>query len=198
MKKKKCQKGFFYAASLFFVMLFLQISPLLAETKQTPSEKTISGVVLDVNSDPLTGVTVAVKGTTTGSMTDVNGKFTIKAKATDIIVFTYLGFQSQEIPVGENTAINLVMREATLQLDDVVVVGYGTQKKISVTGAVTNAEVKQLQSVPAASLSNALGGQIPGIITRQSSGEPGFDGAALYIRGMATLNTIRALLLHSF
>lgn len=189
MKKKKCQKGFFYAASLFFVMLFLQISPLLAETKQTPSEKTISGVVLDVNSDPLTGVTVAVKGTTTGSMTDVNGKFTIKAKATDIIVFTYLGFQSQEIPVGENTAINLVMREATLQLDDVVVVGYGTQKKISVTGAVTNAEVKQLQSVPAASLSNALGGQIPGIITRQSSGEPGFDGAALYIRGMATLNT---------
>ena len=81
------------------------------------------------------------------------------------------------------------MEEETEALDEVVVVGYGTQKKVSVTGAVSNAEVKQLQAVPAASLSNALSGTIPGIITRQSSGEPGFDGAALYIRGMATLNT---------
>lgn len=180
----KNHMGGFVAA---FLMLFALNHVLLAEVSQTTRD--ISGVVLDVEGNPLAGVTIVVKGTTNGTATNMDGQYNIKAGANDVIVYSFIGFQDYEAEVKDQSVINVVMREASITLEDVVVVGYGTQKKVSVTGAVTNAPVKQLQSVPSASLSNALAGQLPGIITRQTSGEPGFDGAQIYIRGMATLNT---------
>lgn len=188
MKKKNFFEKFICATTILLAMLFVCSSSLLAKTEQNPSGKTISGVVLDVKSEPLIGVTVVIKGTTNATMTDIDGKYFIIANPEDILMFSYTGYQAQERAVGSESAINIVMREASIVLDDVVVVGYGTQKKISVTGAVTNAPVKMLQSVPTASLANALAGQMPGVITRQSSGEPGFDGAQIYIRGLATLH----------
>jgi TonB-linked SusC/RagA family outer membrane protein len=148
----------------------------------------VTGRVMDTKNELLIGVNVVEAGTTNGTVTDINGTYTIHLTTQDpILRFTYVGFKETEVQVGKQGIIDVFLQEETEALNEVVVIGYGTQKKISVTGAVSNAEVKQLQAVPAASLSNALGGTIPGIITRQSSGEPGFDGAALYIRGMATL-----------
>ncbi|MDR2058276.1 MAG: TonB-dependent receptor [Dysgonamonadaceae bacterium] len=168
----------------------LIIQPMHAQNSRDGAKK-IEGVVLDVNGEPLTGLVVAVKGTTHATPTDLNGEFTIDVKPSDVLVFTYLGFQTQEIPVSDKTRLNVVMREASIELEDVVVVGYGQQKKISITGAVSNANVHDLQAVPSASFSNALAGQVPGLITRQPSGEPGFDGAALYVRGMGTFTSKR-------
>lgn len=174
--------------TLSWLILCFMLSNVALAQVQT-NEKTREGVVLDVDGVPLIGLTVSIQGTTNAVMTDVDGNYSIKAKDNDILVFTYIGYGAQEIPVEGKTQINVVMRESTIQMEDVVVVGYGTQKKVSVIGAVSNASVKELQSVPSASFSNALAGQLPGIITRQTSGEPGFDGAQLYIRGLATLNT---------
>ncbi|MDR1516545.1 MAG: carboxypeptidase-like regulatory domain-containing protein, partial [Dysgonamonadaceae bacterium] len=155
---------------------------------QAQSERKITGRVMDAKGELLIGVNVMEVGTTNGTVTDMNGTYTINVtSANPALKFTYVGFKEKEVAVGKQGIIDVPLDEDIADLDEVVVVGYGTQKKISVVGAVSNAEVKQLQAVPAASLSNALGGTIPGIITRQSSGEPGFDGAALYIRGMATL-----------
>lgn len=170
-----------------FILCSMFVNVVLAQTQT--GEKTREGVVLDVDGVPLIGLTVSIQGTTKAVMTDIDGNYSIKTKDDDVVVFTYIGYVTQEVPVQGKTQINVVMREATIKMDDVVVVGYGTQKKVSVTGAVSNASVKELQSVPAASFSNALAGQLPGIITRQTTGEPGFDGAQLYIRGMATLHT---------
>jgi TonB-linked SusC/RagA family outer membrane protein len=163
--------------------------PVFAQN-QDKAQK-VEGVVLDVNGEPLTGLVVVVKGTSHAATTDPDGKFAIDAKPSDVLVFSYLGFQPQEIPVLDKNRLNVIMREATIELEDVVVVGYGHQKKISVTGALSNANVRELQAVPSASFSNALAGQLPGLITRQATGEPGFDGATLFVRGMGTFTSKR-------
>ncbi len=171
-----------------FLIVFLCIGNILCGMAQAGHK--VTGRVMDTNNELLIGVNVMEVGTTNGTVTDINGTYTIHITSEDAVLrFSYIGFKETDIQIGRQGIIDVFLKEETEALDEVVVIGYGTQKKISVTGAVSNAEIKSLQSVPAASLSNALGGTIPGIITRQSSGEPGFDGAALYIRGMATLNT---------
>lgn len=180
MKNKKFEKLFLITIMCVGNMLFCMAQ----------STRKVTGRVMDSKGELLIGVNVMEVGTTNGTVTDINGTYIINVISADpILKFTYVGFKDKEVSVGKQGIIDVPLEEDVSDLDEVVIVGYGTQKKLSVTGAVSNAEIKQLQSVPAASLSNALGGTIPGIITRQSSGEPGFDGAALYIRGMATLNT---------
>ncbi|MDR0699578.1 MAG: TonB-dependent receptor [Tannerella sp.] len=164
--------------------------PMFAQDSRDSAKK-IEGVVLDVNGEPLIGLVVVVKGTDRAKPTDLNGEFVIDVKPSDVLVFSYLGFQPQEIPVLDKTRLNVIMREASIELEDVVVVGYGHQKKISITGAVSNANVRDLQAVPSASFSNALAGQLPGLITRQPSGEPGFDEATLFVRGIGTFTSKR-------
>ncbi|MDD4406376.1 MAG: SusC/RagA family TonB-linked outer membrane protein, partial [Parabacteroides sp.] len=172
---------------LFLITVICLGNILLAMAQ---SGQKVTGRVMDTKNELLIGVNVMEVGTTNGTITDINGTYTIQLTTQNpVLRFTYVGFKESEVQVGKQGIIDVFLAEDTEALDEVVVIGYGTQKKVSVTGAVSNAEVKQLQAVPAASLSNALSGTIPGIITRQSSGEPGFDGAALYIRGMATLNT---------
>lgn len=168
-----------------FLIVLMSIGNMLFCMAQ--SGQKVTGRVMDTKNELLIGVNVMEVGTTNGAVTDINGTYIIHLTTQDpVLRFTYVGFKETEVQVGKQGIIDVFLEEETEALDEVVVIGYGTQKKISVTGAVSNAEVKQLQAVPAASLSNALGGTIPGIITRQASGEPGFDGAALYIRGMGT------------
>lgn len=177
---------------VLFVCLLsgLIAQPIVAQNSQDGVKK-IEGLVLDVNGEPLVSLSVVVKGTINVNLTDLDGKFSIAAKPSDVLVFSYVGYQPQEIPVLDKKLINVVMREASVELEDVVVVGYGRQKKISVTGALSNANVRELQAVPSASFSNALAGQLPGLITRQPTGEPGFDNATLYVRGMGTFTSQR-------
>lgn len=152
-------------------------------------EKTfvVKGNVTDVNGSPIPGATVLVKNTMNATVTDVDGAYTITMKSAErYLVFSFLGFLSQEVNIDGRQVVNVVLQEKSLELDEVTVVGYGTQKKVSVIGSIANVSTKEIAKISTPSLSNTLGGQIPGIITRQATGEPGYDQAAIYIRGFGT------------
>lgn len=171
------------------LILFLFTTTVLAFAQ------TVNGLVVDVNGEPLIGVTVAIKGVFNGSVTDINGKYSINInKENKILIFSYVGYQTQEIEIGDKSTINVVLREATQELKDVVVVGYGYQKKVSVTGAISSVPIKSLISVPVITLDNAIGGQLQGVVTQSTSGEPGAD-ASIRIRGVGTWTDSSPLIL---
>lgn len=181
----------------FLLMLAIyMVYSFSMEAQHASSGKKISGVVLDVEGVPLIGVNVSVVGASVGTVSNADGQYELVVPAANNKVsFSYLGYLTQEIAISGQTTINVVLREATQELEDVVVVGYGRQKKVSVTGSVSAINPEVLLSVPTPSLSNTLGGQMPGIITRQESGEPGYDGANIYIRGLATWGNKSPLIL---
>ena len=157
--------------------------------------KTIYGIVVDVTGEALVGVTVSVRETGSGTITDINGHYALEV-GDDItqIVFSYVGYQTQEIDIEEKNIVNVVLREATEVLKDVVVVGYGHQKKASITGSISTVQVENILSVPVVTLSNAIGGQLQGVVTQQSSGEPGAN-ASIFIRGQGTWSNSEPLVL---
>src|SRR5690606_33413364 len=115
------------------------------------------------------GVSILVKGTTTGTTTDLDGNFTINAPANSTLVFTYIGFANQEVAVNNQTQLNIVLETSGEELDQVVIVGYGTQKKVNLTGAVSTVDSKQLESRPVQNVGQALQGLVPGL-NLQTSG----------------------------
>ena len=154
----------------------------------------VKGKVLDGKGDPLGGVSVLVKGTTTGVSTDVNGAFTINVPdGKSILVISYVGFEAQEVSVSGQSSVVITMVAANSQLTDVVVVGYGTQKKVTVTGSVATVKGAELEKAPTLNLSNSLAGRLPGVNAIQSSGEPGYDGSAIQIRGTNTIGNSSAM-----
>lgn len=128
-------------------------------------------------------------------ITNVDGEYSITVSKNAILIFSYVGFVDQEIPIAGSKILNVTMEEEIGKLDEVVIVGYGTQKKVSVTGSVSNISTKELAKISTPSLSNTLGGQIPGIVTRQAIGEPGYDQAQIYIRGFGTWTNRNPLVL---
>lgn len=170
------------------VSLFPVSSAKASASTNSGDEKprVVGGVVVDTNGDPLIGVTVKVLGTEKGTVTDVDGNFQVEVKPSDTLEFSYVGFVSQQAAVGDINHFNIVMSEAVEKLEDVVVVGYGTQKKETVTGSVSTITTKDLLQSPQANLSNALAGRLPGILSVQRSGEPGNDQSTLRVRGVGT------------
>jgi len=154
---------------------------------QDSPPRTISGKVVDEKKLPMPGVSVRIKGKERGVVTNGDGQFEIPGVLDqDSLQFSYIGYQSQTVaPKGTDMIVQLLPQDEN-NLSEVAVVGYGTQKKISVTGAISTVSVKEMQKVSTPSLSNAIAGKLPGIITRQSSGEPGADAAQVYIRGLST------------
>ena len=156
---------------------------------EAQSDKTIKirGNVTDMNSTPLTGVMVVLKNNPSkGVITDIDGNYTIDVPDKQVVLqFRFVGFIPREETVGNRTVINIIMQEDVGQLDEVVV-GYGHQKKASVIGAISTVEVTALQSNQSRSVSNALAGQIAGIIAVQRNGEPGYDASDFWIRGINT------------
>jgi TonB-linked SusC/RagA family outer membrane protein len=150
------------------------------------SAQMIKGKIVDKENQPLIGATVTVKNTTRGAVTDLNGSYEVQAGSQDVLVFSYTGFQTQEITVGANTMIDVTLMEGAA-LDEVVVVGYGTQRKATLTGAVAAIKGAEIVASPAAELTNSLSGRLPGLVVVQTSGEPGQDGARIRIRGTNTL-----------
>ena len=112
--------------------------------------------------EPLIGVNVAVKGTTIGIITDIDGNYTLEVPSKSTIVFSYIGYQAQEVPVGNQSTINVTLKEDAQKLEEVVVVGYGTQKKVNLTGAVTAVSGKEMTKRPVANATTMLQGQVPG------------------------------------
>ena len=143
----------------------------------------ISGTVTDEQGEPLVGVSVVIKNTNTGVSTDLDGKYTLAAEKGQTVAFSYVGMVTQQVKVGNNKVINVVLKQSATNLDDVVVVGYGKQKKSSITGAVSAIKGDELLVSPSTQLTQMLGGKVAGISSIQTSGEPGVDQASLRIRG---------------
>jgi TonB-linked SusC/RagA family outer membrane protein len=147
----------------------------------------ISGTVTDQQGLPVAGVTVSVKGTTLGALTGIDGKYIIPNAPRDaILVFSFIGMIPQEIQANGRAAIDIVMDEATLSLEEVVVIGYGVQKKATVTGSVSAVQTQALVQSPQANIANALVGRMTGLLSVQREGQPGGDQATLRIRGAGT------------
>jgi TonB-linked SusC/RagA family outer membrane protein len=148
---------------------------------------TITGTVTDAKGKPLEGVSVLVKGTTTGVYTDKDGKYTLSNVPDNAtLVFSFVGMKTQEFLNDGKTTFNVTMSEALVAMDAVVVVGYGTQKKGNLTGSIASIKSEKLTIAPVSNTSNALAGQLPGLVAVQSSGQPGADAASLSIRGFGS------------
>lgn len=142
----------------------------------------VSGIVRDATGMPLIGVSVVVKGTMQGVVTDMDGKFSLEVPRGSVLVFSYIGMQSVEMSVTDQKDLNIVMKENSEAIDEIVVVGYGTVKKSNLSGAVSTVSSKDLKKLPAANLSQALQGNAPGLYTQQSNRNPGSD-VTMKIRG---------------
>jgi TonB-linked SusC/RagA family outer membrane protein len=150
----------------------------------------IKGVVKDSKGIPLPGVSIRIKNLNKGTISDVRGRFEIDVPDDAVLVFSYISFQTQEVTVNsKNTAIEVTLLDDSKNLDAVVIVGYGTQKKSSVTAAISTLKGADIVNNPVANISNSLAGRIPGILAFQASGEPGADDATLSVRGVGTTQT---------
>jgi hypothetical protein len=157
--------------------------------------KEIKGKVTDETGSGLPGVTVTEKGTTNGGITDVNGQFSVNVKGdAAVLVFSFVGYAGIEEVVGSRSIINVTLTPDVSSLNEVVVVGYGTQKKETITGSVASVKGSELVKSPVVNLSNSIAGRMAGVVAVNRSGEPGADGSAIRIRGSNTLNNGDALI----
>ena len=154
--------------------------------------KVVTGTVVDPTGMPVIGANIMVKGTTNGTITDMDGNFSLEADKDAILVVSYIGFANQEIKVGNQSKLSIALKEDAEALDELVVVGYGTQKKVNLTGSVAAVNTDDIQDTPASSLSNALVGKIAGVLMTQSGGKPG-SGSSMTVRAQGTWNNTEPL-----
>lgn len=167
------------------IFLLVAVVPLTILAQQ---KITVGGIVTDTQGEPMIGVNITVKDVAgLGTITDINGQFIIKVEPYHRLLFSYIGYDNVEVLVKEQRTVNVTMKESEAsKLDEVVVTGMGTQKKLTVTGAVTNVDVGELKRFPTSNISNALAGNVPGIIAQQTSGQPGKNTSEFWIRGIST------------
>lgn len=169
-----------------YLGMLLALSFLLIGQSVYAQTKEVKGIVKDPTGETVIGASVLEKGTTNGTITDFDGNFVLTVADNAVLQISYIGYQTQEVSVqGKNTLI-VTLKEDTEVLEEVVVVGYGAQKKESVVGAISQVSSKELLKSPSGNVSQALAGKISGVITSQTSGAPGADDAQIYIRGRAT------------
>jgi TonB-dependent starch-binding outer membrane protein SusC len=153
----------------------------------------VSGTITDESGAGMPGVNIQVKGTTTGVISDENGRYTVPVPSGNAtLVFSFIGFVTQEVPVGGKATVDVSLKAELTGLDEVVVVGYGTQKRANVVGSVTSISGASIQSIPSVSVSTAIAGRLPGSVVIQETGEPGNLGARILVRGRSTLGGNRA------
>lgn len=167
------------------ILIKVSDKEVMAVPVVTQSDKKITGTVLDATGMPVIGANVMVKGTTNGTITDMDGKFSLDVEEGATLVVSYIGFANQEIKVGKQTNLSIALKEDSKALDELVVVGYGTQKKGNLTGSIASVKTEELTVAPVASSINSLGGRLPGLVSQQLSGQPGADQASIKIRGFA-------------
>ena len=168
-------------------IIFLGTASVLA----AQSHVSVTGTVSDVNGDPLAGVTVLVKGTSEGTATDIDGAFTIKVASPavgKVLNFSYIGYEPQSLTLKSDAPVSVVLKEDVRNLDEVVVVGYGTQKKVNLTGSVASLSAEDLASRPVTNTSSIIAGLVPGVSVIQNSGRPG-AGANVKMRGTGTFSS---------
>lgn len=175
----------FIKSKLCSIVAFLCFIPYLAIAQTI----TVTGVVTDNSGEVLPGVTVLVENSMRGVATDINGRYSISAGAEDALVFSYVGYGSVTVKVNGRTEVNVVLTEDSQIMDELVVIGYGQQRKATITGAIASVNTEELLKSPTTSLGNALAGRLPGFSAIQYSGLPGFDDPSVFVRGVGTLST---------
>lgn len=157
-------------------------------------QRTVTGTVVDATGEPVIGANITVKGTTVGTVSDMDGKYSIQASPGSVLQVSYIGYLTQEIAVGNKSVINIRLVENQQALDEVVVVGYGTQKKVNLTGAVSSVKVdEKITNRSLTNVSSGLSGLVPGLAVSQATGMAGKNGADLKIRGLGTVNNANPL-----
>lgn len=178
------------ALSVISTVLVLVLLHLSAAAQN----KTVTGRILDKSGNPVSKATILAKGTSTGTSSDENGNFSLAVPSgVTTLVISSVGFDGLELPVGSGP-MNVVMESSKSNLNEVVVVGYGVQKKATVSGSVVSVKGSDLQKSPTVNLSNSIAGRLPGVVAVNRSGEPGYDGSSIRIRGANTLNNNDALI----
>ena len=181
--KKRCPNGLLSSIRIFMIlMLWCCSSNITAQTRE------ISGSVTDSAGEPLIGVSIVVKGTTIGTTTDLDGRFSLSTSMGSTLQVSYVGYTSQEVKVTSTSPLRIVMKEDMAQLEEVVVVGYGTQKKVNLTGSVASVTAEDLANKPVMSTAQAIAGLAPGLSVITNSGRPG-SGASVRIRGTGTFSS---------
>lgn len=181
-------------------IILLSGSPYLGQATEHPEannlltsihqqSRKISGSVIDATGLPVIGANVILKGTTSGTITDMDGRFTLEVPDNAVLEVSYIGFVTQEVTPGNKTSLQINLKEDSQKLDEVVVVGFGTQKKVNLTGAVTAVSGEELSGMPATSVTNMLQGKLPGVSITSTSGQPGKEDTSIRIRGVGTMNT---------
>ena len=169
----------------------LLISALLVIFSEVFAQQgiTINGTIIDESNQPLIGAAIQIKGTSSGLTSDMDGKFTLTVPSTNsVLVISYLGYETQEIRVGNNRNFTIRLKTDAQMLDETVVVGYGRQKKINLTGSVAAVSAKEITKVPAGNISNLVVGKLPGLVSSQAGGAPGADGTTLMVRGYTSFS----------
>ena len=180
---------------LYGFLVHLMLSPFLLANAASTSliistleDVTVTGQVLDETGLPLPGATVSVAGTTAGTITDIDGKYSITVSETADLIFSYIGYEPQRIAVGSQTVINVTLSPDATALEEVVVIGYGTTKRSDLTGSVGSVGAEALRERPAASLNQALAGRVSGVQVNNNSGRPG-GRTTVRIRGFSSINS---------
>lgn len=186
---KRQYKGLKISGLLYLIAMFCLPSLCFSQSK-------VSGTVKNNNGIALADVTIMIKNTTKGTTTNSTGNFSLSASPKDVLVFSFTGYETQEIVVNSQTNLNIILENTNSSLDEVVVVGFGTQKKENLTGAVASINIsKEAESRPVTSLSASLSGLASGLYVNQGGGRPGGDGATLRVRGQGTLNNSNPLVI---
>lgn len=160
---------------------------------QQQKQKRISGIIKDATGEPIIGANVVEKGTTNGTVTDMDGKFSLDVQNNGVLQVSYIGYLTKEIPVSGKSSFNVILSDDSQNLNEVVVVGYGTQKKVNLTGAVSTVKSEMLENRTTSNTVNMLTGQIAGVTIVQNTGQPGVDAGNLRVRGIGTLGNAEAM-----
>ncbi|WP_298649128.1 TonB-dependent receptor [uncultured Proteiniphilum sp.] len=159
------------------------------EPEQIQQVSVLSGRVTDAQNEPLIGVNIVEKGTSKGTVTDIDGRYSLSVPANAVIIFSYIGYTAQEIPRNGRNTIEVILGEDSELLEEVVVVGYGIQKKINITGSISSVQGDVLENRPIATVGAGLQGMLPGVTITSSSGQPGSPGLDVLVRGVNTIHS---------
>ncbi len=184
--KKTIIKRSIYSYLWCIAMIIGMLSPVIVQDAEAANNEVVSGIVSSAENEPLIGVSVTIKGTTKGTVTDAKGHYVINANRGDILVFSYIGYSKREITV-KGSVLNVTMKEDSELLNEVVVVGYGTMKRSDLTGAVTSVTAEDMAKSVNTSLDQALQGRAAGVNVISNSGAPG-GGISVSIRGVNSFN----------
>lgn len=178
-----------------FLRMFLAGVLMLLSLTAYAQERTVTGKVYDAAGEPIIGASVVIQGTTQGTITDIDGAFQLKAQPSQTLVVSFLGYKDVILPVGNKNDFKITLEEDSKKLDEVVVVGYATQKKVNLTGSVASVSAKDIQDIPVANTATLLQGRLPGLVLTQNGAQAGNDNPEIRIRGIGTFGNNNPMVL---